>query len=258
MAQEKRNSNSIEKLASFPSETLNDCKEIVSQIIKRKGETTVPLKDIAIILSKPATNITLPISSCVQYGLLQNVFGSGYKPTDLFTRIETPVFIADQEAAILQALSNAPLYRIIIDEFNGRILPDEQGMTNYLVKNFGIKPYLIQKVVKVFFKNFKEHGLIDGNNRLGVLIGGRPSISVTERVEGQNESKKESTASIPIVKEPSDNKMFEQAIDLGDVDIAYLKYPRSITLDQVELLRIHLEASLAALEARFKKVKKEQ
>ena len=255
-----KNDSTGEKLSSFPSETLNECREIVAQLVRRKGETTVPFKEIAIILSKPLGTIALPVSTCVQYGLLQNVFGSGYKPTELFNRIETPVFRADKENAILQALANAPLYKIIIEEFNGKILPDEQGMTNYLTKNFGIKLYLIQKVVKVFYKNFKDHGLIDGNNRLGFLVSGNVSVS-QQKEEAQPDNNVEPIRTATIVKEHSSNKMFEQAIDLGgdEGDIAFLKYPRNIKSEQVELLKIHLEATLAALEARFKSaIKKEQ
>lgn len=55
-------------------------------------------------------------------------------------------------------------------------------------------------------------------------------------------------------------KLFEQAIDLGDAT-AYLKYPRKLNTEQVSILRIHLEATLIALETRNKKMeetKKEQ
>jgi hypothetical protein len=155
MKKEKNQATVQEKLTSFPSETLTDCRDIISQIVKRKGETVIPFKEIAIILNKPISTITLPVSTCTQYGLLENVHGSGYRATDLFSKIERPVYESDRNKAILEALANAPLYRKLIDEFNGKILPDEKGMTNHLEKNFGIKPYLIQKVVRVFFKNLQ-------------------------------------------------------------------------------------------------------
>src|ERR1700735_4678371 len=106
MAKTKKATPNEERTASFPSETLNDCRDIVSQIVKRKGETTIPFKEIAIILGKPLSNLILPISSCTQYGLLQNVHGSGYKVTDLFNEIEMPVYESDKIDGIIQALEN--------------------------------------------------------------------------------------------------------------------------------------------------------
>jgi hypothetical protein len=245
MSKEKTEITSEDRIVSFPSETLKFCRDIVSQIVKRKGETSVPFKEISIILGKPFGTLTLPISTCVQYGVLENIFGKGYKVTDLYNKIETPVYESDRNKAILDALSNAPLYKALINEFNGKILPDEQGMTNYLVKTFGIKSYLIQKVVKVFFRNFRDYDLIDNNSRLRFLL---PLQSIK-----QNENNGSGIGSEdPPPPPPPNDKMFDQAIDLGGVDTAYLKYPRNITSLQIAMLRIHLEATLTALEARQK------
>ncbi len=167
MKTENSNTRKI-KITSFPVQSLTTSIELVAKIVKGRGEVGSTLKEIAITTGIGEGSLPLPISTCCQYGIYESVYGTGYKTTELFQRIYLHSFIEDKKKAIFEALSNPPLYKRLLNDFNGKVLPDEKGFTNYLIKEFGFKPYAIPRIVKAFFENFQEY--IDGNNKLRFIL----------------------------------------------------------------------------------------
>jgi hypothetical protein len=236
---------------SYPSETIDDCKNIVKQVYDSKGDDFVSTADIAVIVGKARPTMILKVSACVQYGLLKNVYKKGYHATKLFQSIVSPEYDHLVRNYLLEAFGNPPLYRKLIERYNGSVLPNVHGLANIL-SSFGIHENSRLKAASVFLENCKNLSLVE-NGRLRYFI---PAVNGTATpVKNEEEEselgRKNSTSDIsvpPLVN----SKMFKLPIDLGE-KTAYLEYPRDISTDEISILKIMVDAQLSALEKRQKK-----
>lgn len=233
--------------AQYPFYTVEQCLPRLREIVAQHGigGAAVPRKEICILLGKAEPTLMNFFSSCFQYGLMSNVASKGVSVNELFQKIETPAY-GDQgkKAAIIEALYNPPLYKKLIDGYNGKIIPNETGLGNlFATKEYGVNSNTSAKAAKVFFENAKQVEIVDSSYRLRyimpVLDGSTPPAT--------QENKKDQQAPPDV----NASKMFEQPIDLGS-STAFLKYPRNITAPEIAILKIMLNATLAAMEARQK------
>ncbi|HKR05056.1 MAG TPA: hypothetical protein VJY62_10500 [Bacteroidia bacterium] len=156
------------KVSSFPTLSLAASVELITKIVKSRGEVVSTTKDISLVTGIGEGTLPLQLSSCCQYKIYESGYGSGYRPTELFQRISIPTFAGDKKIAEFEALGNPSLYKELLDEFNGKVLPDEKGLTNYLMKRYGFKTYAMPKIVKSFYENFSPY--IDANNKLRFIL----------------------------------------------------------------------------------------
>lgn len=209
------------KIASFPSESLESSLQLVDKIVKTRGEQTSTVKQIAVATGIGEGTLPLPISTACQYGILENIHGSGYKPTLLYSRIKTPTFESERDGARFEALSSPALYKRILETFNGKILPNETGFANYLVTNFGFKPYAIPKIVKAFFQNFSSS--IDGNSKLR-FIAPLKNDELVQMVQEQEPIIERKIARQISFSERQ--QYFQQPIPLPGEKMIILEYPK--------------------------------
>jgi hypothetical protein len=205
---------------AFPTDTLDESMEFIGKLVSVKGETTCKTREISIATGVPEGSLPLIISTACQYGIMENVHGQGYRPTSLYSEIVSPTFDHERAAAIHQALVSPPLYRKIIDEFNGKLLPNEKGFANYLVNKFAVKSYAIPKIIRAFFTNFKD--AIDVNNKLRLIEPLKKNGMAT--IIQDAETIVETKAITQVVKERSRN--FQQPIPLPDEKMIILEYPK--------------------------------
>jgi len=150
---------------------------------------------------------------------------------------------------MLTAINNPPVYKRLISDYNGKVLPSNDEMfTNLLMANYGMIKNSAEAAVKVFTRNAKSLGIIDHTNRLRYLLPVINNNTSHINQEAQKLDDGKTFQKPPVI----DDNMFEQPIDLGE-KTAYLKYPRNITTDEIEILKIMLDATMTALSARKKK-----
>jgi hypothetical protein len=223
----------------FPTNTLSVSLGIVTQTNESRGDTPVTVKDISLITGIGEGTLPLPLSTCCQYGILQNVYGSGYKPTELFVKINKPTYEDDKNAAIYEALQNPPLYKKLLQEFNGKVLPDEKGFANFLINKFGFKSYAIPKIVKAFYENFREYGAIDSSNKLRFLKPSSKGGSIDVKLPDAEDSKDETPDE---QKGGKDNQLYKQPIPLTVGKVAVLEYPKGkMKKEDIETLRMFIK-----------------
>lgn len=204
----------------FPVDTVDESVEFLSKLVSVRGETMTKARDISLATGIPEGSLPLIISTACQYGIMENVHGMGYRPTPLYREIVSPTFEHERAMAIYSTLTNPPLYKKIIDEFNGKILPNEKGFSNYLTTKFSFKSYAIPKIVRAFFANFKD--AIDQNNRLRLIEPLKiNNMNTTIEVEPIIDTKQLQQM---VVKERSRN--FQQPIPLPDDKMIVLEYPK--------------------------------
>jgi hypothetical protein len=238
--------------------TIDFCMNMLKEIVSQRGEQPFSRKDAALVLGKSESNVSMKMGACGQYGLVVNDRGIGYKLTALYHRIESYISNEDKQTALLTAFKNPSVYSQIIDDNNNKILPATGTMfANLLVQTYKLIRKTADNAAPIFLKNAKSLGVLDPNNKLRFIMpvgtgatkqddeGGKGEETHTER-GSQGGGKGQYTPPPP----PPAN-VFKLPIDLG-AKTAYLEYPRDITLDEISILKIMLDAQLSALEKRQK------
>lgn len=235
--------------APYPYYTIDELLTRIKQIATRYGIAgqPAPRKEVCVLLGKAEPTLVYFFGSSFQYKLLENTSAKGVIVTDLFEKIDAPVFGEEgKKNAMLEAFINVPIYKRLVDSYNNKVLPDEEGLANLLkTKEYGVNSNSSARASKVFYANGKLLDIIDANNRLRYIAplgNGTPPQKKDEETPTVDTTKKKKN-------DDQDDSMFEQPIDLG-TSTAYLKYPRGIKTSEIAILKIMLNATLAALEAR--------
>ncbi|HWD89339.1 MAG TPA: hypothetical protein VG367_14510 [Mucilaginibacter sp.] len=103
------------------------------------------------------------LSTCQQYGLLINKYGEGYKLTDLFISIVHPKNDLEYNESIVASLNSSEIFRGLNDAFNNKRLPALSGISNTLIRDYGLKQDTASKVAAIYVDNLKDFGFIDQN-----------------------------------------------------------------------------------------------
>lgn len=225
--QEGEKSSEIGGVAS-PSETIKSSLLLVEDIVKAKGSATpVTRKEISVITGKAEATLILKISTCVQYTVLVNRFGKGYLPGKLYEQYIEPTYEEDRRKVLLKILNSPPLYRKLIEEFNGKILPSEQGLANHLKNVYKLNAAPAARAAKIFLENLHYVDVIDANKKLRY-------IAPTDEADGSESSKeKESPGGngTPPPGTSKENKREEEEDGLIEIKIplkkgkAIVKFP---------------------------------
>ncbi len=244
--EEKNNQGSEVGQTLFPHFTIDDVMPRMREIANHYGVggQTATRKEMAIVLKKAENTLVYFFISAIQYGLLVPV-GKGLQVSRLYERIETPIYgDTDRKAAKVEAFNNSPLYKKLIENFNNRILPNEEGLSNALkTKDYGVNSVTCGKAAKVFYENGRAIGIIDGNNRLGFIqpkpSNGVPAINNTPPTEQNNNGESSN-------KDQNDDESLVRIVvpfgKSGDSKKAFVLLPKDYTNKDLNKIGKFLEA----------------
>ncbi len=159
----------------------------VTEIVGQYGNGTfLSRNDIGLVLNYKDSALSLHLSACVTYGLLENQKGEGYKPTELFNKINMPGSENEKTLSIYTALQRPTLFQKLISDHNGKQLPKDEHLLNILQRDFKITKSSAKIVVPVFMNNLRDLNVLGENNTLklitahlkGDLSGGKPTPKV--------------------------------------------------------------------------------
>lgn len=233
---------------SYPAYTLDSTISFANEIVAQRGENfLLNRKDLSILLGKSESYLNLKLSAGVQYGILINVFGKGYKISDLYQKITSPVYPKDAEQAKLIAITNPSLYKKIIDGHNGKILPNEEGFCNLLKTDFKLNPNSVLRATKVFFENCEDLKIIDPSKRLRYFLphisnsdvnvsNGHTNGSADNDLKNKNEDQKKE-----YLKQGIENPL-EILIPLKNGRKAFLLIPEDYTDEELTRVSKFVEA----------------
>lgn len=125
-----------------------------------------PKEAISKTLDVTGGRFFMNLSSCVQYGLLELKSREGYKPTQLFKKIQKPLTNENANDFLNECFQSPDLYKKLIEYFNEKQLPSINGLANLLDRNYGVKGVASTIAAKVFLKNAEALGLIGEGNTL--------------------------------------------------------------------------------------------
>lgn len=152
---------------AYPSHLIQSSIDYVTKIHTGLGNTSHNTREtIAKVLGLSPASVTIPLSSCVQYGLIEMKSKIGYKPTQRFERIRKPLNEQEKKDALLECFKNPTLYEGLIAEFSGNILPVQIGLSTILYRKYHISESASEKAAEIFIENARNLGLLNDENRL--------------------------------------------------------------------------------------------
>ena len=214
-----------------PVESIKTSLESIVKVFTDEGTINpISKEDISKKLGKKTATLILTFSTWGQYGIVNNVRGTGYLPSSLYTKYVEKTYDHHEREALLQMFKNPPLYAKLIENLNGQQLPSEEKFQNILKEEpYKVNPNAAERAAKVFYENIRDLKLLDNNNRF------RFSLNDTgKESQRQPEGK-------PLDKPKTDTgevELFELPIPLTNKKTAYLKYPReSLTIKDIAVIR---------------------
>ncbi len=172
MSENKSNEeNQVEKQTKlrsrlYPRYDLEDAIKFV-QSIHKLGGNRVSNQAVAVEVGKAVNNsgFTGRVSSAKQFGLLNQEAGK-LSESSLAKEILVPRSESEKAESIKRALSSPDLYKEIISDFAGKILPDQSTLANRLFHDYRIEEVAKDNAAKNFIRSAQYAGVI----RNGILM----------------------------------------------------------------------------------------
>ena len=142
------------------------------------------------------------VTSSSKYGLTEGGYQAGkISLTQLGMSIVAPTNDEEKQRGLLQALTNSPLMKTVLEFYNGKQLPREELLKNSLKREFNVSSEHVNDCYNILMKNIEDFNLIDDSEGNRCLY-----LSILDDNEQESETDTEVESLI------SENKTEEPAI----------------------------------------------
>lgn len=249
---------------SYPYYSLEEALKLSRMIYEVGGNGMAPVESILSkmnIKSKQNKRYGYLTSSARQYGLIENIKG-GFKVKQLAISILYPASDNDPNVSIgkIKAATNPELYREILSQYNGSILPKDEFLINNFIQK-GILNNVAEIAVQAFLNTAVFAGILEEGGR--VVINEKyfePDVNIKKsQVIKPNEKRKadktlskliydssineKSQNGISQIKEFKDiNNVFNLEIPLNSGKKATISIPKDVTEEEINLIKNFIDA----------------
>ena len=211
--------------SAYPSFSIKYCVSVVEKIYNTYGPSTyVSREDIAKAVGKNEGYMQMPISSSVQYGLLDRKSKVGYKPSELFLKIFKPLDDSELREAQLTTIRNPKLYSDIFSTSSNERFPSISGLETIMVRNHEISLAASKKAASILYENINNFGLIDSNGILN-LDGVENEETENNQSDSNSHEEKYELVTTEEVNQNSDKDHIELALE--NIDFRKIEIPLS-------------------------------
>ncbi len=176
----------------FPVYSLLDSLE-VARAIHEKGGGLASNEQLAAFLRYRGSNNGSYLARVAAARMFDFVAGEGSRLT-ITARAQTilmPVYKEQAEQALIDAFMGVPLYRAVYEEYLGKDLPGEFGMSNALRTRFGVAPSRVDPALRALMESADQAGLFRTKGSRTQLIiptvGRQPAPRVGQRDDAVGE-----------------------------------------------------------------------
>jgi predicted transcriptional regulator len=232
---------------SYPAFSLDFCIDLVTKIYNEYGTSSLLKRDeIAGAAGVTEATVQMRVSSAVQYGLLERSHGEGYRPSSLFINVYKPLNEEERRNALIEALSKPPLYKKLLEEIDGSIVPSAKALSTILFRKHGIGENASEKAAQTFIDNLNYVRLIDSDNHIRLKRGiGENSVKAEE-----NQADKSKLSSTPTEKAIANSSVEfrEINIPLTEKKKAVLLVPVSLRTKDIEIIKAQIDVVALSIE----------
>lgn len=153
--------------SAYPSYTIEFCCEFTKKFHQHFGNSSyIQREEVAKVLKISVGHIQTQLSASVQYGLAEMKSKVGYKPSKLFLRVYKPISDEEKKEALIDCLLNPEIYRKLLIQFQGGVVPTVTALSTILFRNHNIAEAASQSAAQIFIDNLKFLQLLDKDNNL--------------------------------------------------------------------------------------------
>jgi len=246
---------------SYPYYSLEKALEISKMIHEIGGNGVAPVESILSemnIKSDQNKRYSYLTSSAKQYGLIENE-NDGFKTTQLAISILYPSNDNDSKVIISRkrAATNPELYKEILLQYNGSILPKNEFLENNFIQK-GIINSVVEVAVQSFLDTIKFAEIINEEQRISI---DERFLDQNVEIEKINTIKPENSKMVysKIIHEPlineelhekpvqeinqkEINNAFNLEIPLNSGKKAYINIPKEITEEEIRIIKNFIDA----------------
>lgn len=230
-----QNNDSLEtrKRVSYPAKTHKEMISWVEVIYNKLGSTGFHTnKDIAAAHDLVPDSIKYQLTAAQQYGLLRLKHGQGYSITDLFKSIHHSVDAQQKQRSIIDSLRTADIYKDIFAEYENHVLPQMEGIKNFILRKYELKENVAKRAAKVLFDNLNDYSLLNTRGALILSIvgshGNNDSLNVDAPRIAQNPKDTDTKGKDGLDSE-EEQEVIEIPIPMKNKKLAYLTFPVDYT-----------------------------
>lgn len=238
----------VQRSQSYPAFSLDFCLDLVTKIYIEYGTSSfLKREEIASTAGVTEATIQMRVSSAVQYGLLERSHGEGYKPSPLFINAYKPLNDEEKRTALIDALSNPPLYKKLLEEIDGSIVPSTKALSTILFRKHGIAENASEKAAQTFIDNLNYIGLIESDNHIRLKKG---TVEKKSKEAEQKQADFKDSGSVPHEKVAANlNMEFREInIPLTEKKKAVLLVPVSLKTKDIEIIKAQINVVALSIE----------
>ena len=237
-----------EKSALYPAVSWEDCIDFIKKIdtFKQKTVAYKAVAELYGLTSITTKSFTQKVGTAKQFGLI-STSSSTIQLTEIARKILYPVS-NDIKAIELECFRLPPLYNSLINNYDGKQVPDQKLLSNVLMNNYKISKAAKDSAAKTFLINCEQLNLI----KAGILC-------YSERLEKEGipdneygqvheeelvKTERETRASVPIQEKLATNQENEYIVQTYPVEsgkVAKIVIPIDSTEDDLYAIRDLLE-----------------
>ena len=176
--------------SSYPYYTIEKSFEFVKKMYGTFGSSSFHTREeIAEVFKMSVGNLTIPISTAVQYGLIELKMKVGYKPSSLFIKYYKPESDEEKRLAKLDCLAHPKLYKALVEQYSNNIVPTVDAIATTLFRKYNIAENASKKAAQTFVDNLKLLNLISEDNMLRQLSETPENIEEVDVLEPESDDK---------------------------------------------------------------------
>jgi hypothetical protein len=202
----------------YPRYDLESSLEVAEKIAVRGAGARVTTHELAALLGYSQANngsFLMRLAAARLFGLIEGQ-ASVITATTRACEIISPDYPATAEQRRIEAFKSVPLFAAFLEAYQGRTLPDKEGMLNTLVTRFGVPLPESKMALSRLLKSADQSGLfrVAGPTRLiEPSSASEPSDSMTDDTGGQGSATLVAPSAPAQTLEPATSRRFPRLID---------------------------------------------
>lgn len=234
-----------EKSAAYPAVSISQCFDFIKMVDDLGGKSVSYASVLDVMgLTSPTTKSFLNrVSASKQFGFV-TTGGSTIRLTDLAKRILYPSSgEGESQKLLMEAFKNPPLYKKLIDRFDGKAVPLQSQLGNILMNEYRIIKRVKDNAAKCFIESADYLGLL----RNGVLCMNENEESISDTSDSAKQAETEEEHSLIPSKEeqiPAKEEGYFFEIPTMGKKTARFYIPDGVTEKDIDYIKMYIENML--------------
>jgi len=243
----KKTRSSREKSVLYPYYGLKESLDFARKVQTIAGKGFASEKSLAAELGVSATtkSFAYKISSARQFGLVVKT-KEGVQMTARARNILNPIDPKDNPTLLLECFRAPPLYKKLIQQFDGELLPQVNSIANLMMNQLSVATAAKDRAAKVFLNTVQYCKAIDSRGRLSIERPGENVIDDTVSDLSETLSSPNTKERFSLKHEPKIGAYETVSLALQGQRTIKIVYP--VDLSSTEIERVKRQIDLLVLD----------